>query len=118
MRDLTVGYDRIPLIKNINLGVRPGEILTLIGPNGSGKSTILKTITKQLKTIGGSVFLGKESMRELTDSEISRHLSMVMTERIHGEAWYPLTTGLEKGGRGDCPGACRGSAAAGFQENQ
>ena len=76
MRDLTVGYDRIPLIKNINLGVRPGEILTLIGPNGSGKSTILKTITKQLKTIGGSVFLGKESMRELTDSEISRHLSI------------------------------------------
>ena len=85
MRDLTVGYDRIPLIKNINLGVRPGEILTVIGPNGSGKSTILKTITKQLKTIGGSVFLGKESMRELTDSEISRHLSMVMTERIHTE---------------------------------
>ena len=85
MRDLTVGYDRTPLIKNINLGVRPGEILTLIGPNGSGKSTILKTITKQLKTIGGSVFLGKESMRELTDSEISRHLSMVMTERIHTE---------------------------------
>ena len=85
MRDLTVGYDRIPLIKNINLGVRSGEILTLIGPNGSGKSTILKTITKQLKTIGGSVFLGKESMRELTDSEISRRLSMVMTERIHTE---------------------------------
>ena len=85
MRDLTVGYDRIPLIKNINLSVRPGEILTLIGPNGSGKSTILKTITQQLKTIGGSVFLGKESMRELTDREISRHLSMVMTERIHTE---------------------------------
>ena len=85
MCDLTVGYDRIPLIKNINLSVRSGEILTLIGPNGSGKSTILKTITKQLKTIGGSVFLGKESMRELSDGEISRHLSMVMTERIHTE---------------------------------
>ena len=96
MRDLTVGYDRIPLIKNINLGVRPGEILTLIGPNGSGKSTILKTITKQLKTIGGSVFLGKESMRELTDSEISRHLSMVMTELLSGRdvvatGRYPYT---------------------------
>ena len=93
MRDLTVGYDRIPLIKNINLGVRPGEILTLIGPNGSGKSTILKTITKQLKTIGGSVFLGKESMRELTDSEISRHLSMVMTERrdVVATGRYPYT---------------------------
>ena len=29
-----------------------------------------------------------------------------------------METGLEKGGRGDCPGACRGSAAAGFPENQ
>ncbi len=60
MRDLTVGYDRIPLIKNINLGVRPGEILTLIGPNGSGKSTILKTITKQsLKPLAAVFFWEK-----------------------------------------------------------
>ena len=48
---LTVGYDKMPLIKDVNLQVRPGEILTLIGPNGSGKSTILKTITRQLKQI-------------------------------------------------------------------
>ena len=41
---LTVGYDKTPLIGDVNLSVRPGEILTLIGPNGSGKSTILKTI--------------------------------------------------------------------------
>ena len=36
---LTVGYDKTPLIGDVNLSVRPGEILTLIGPNGSGKST-------------------------------------------------------------------------------
>ena len=55
---LTVGYDKTPLIGDVNLSVRPGEILTLIGPNGSGKSTILKTITKQLKKLDGTVFLG------------------------------------------------------------
>ena len=58
---LTVGYDKTPLIGDVNLSVRPGEILTLIGPNGSGKSTILKTITKQLKKLDGTVFLGEAS---------------------------------------------------------
>ena len=82
---LTVGYDKMPLIKDVNLQVRPGEILTLIGPNGSGKSTILKTITRQLKQIGGTVYLGKETMRGMGDNEVSRRLSMVMTERVRTE---------------------------------
>ena len=75
----------MPLIKDVNLQVRPGEILTLIGPNGSGKSTILKTITRQLKQIGGIVYLGKETMRGMGDNEVSRRLSMVMTERVRTE---------------------------------
>ena len=82
---LAVGYDKMPLIKDVNLQVRPGEILTLIGPNGSGKSTILKTITRQLKQIGGTVYLGKETMRGMGDNEVSRRLSMVMTERVRTE---------------------------------
>ena len=45
---LTVGYDGKPLIKEINIQLNKGEILTLIGPNGAGKSTILKSITRQL----------------------------------------------------------------------
>ena len=52
-RQMTVGYDGKPLIKDIALNVKKGEILTLIGPNGAGKSTILKSITRQLKLIGG-----------------------------------------------------------------
>lgn len=90
-KHLTVGYDRIPLIRDINLSVGRGEILTLIGPNGSGKSTILKTITRQLREVNGTVFLGKDSMQKLKDSEVSKRLSMVMTERIKTE----LQTGRE-----------------------
>lgn len=82
---MTVGYHKVPLIKDIELNVEPGEILTLIGPNGSGKSTILKSITKQLSLIGGTVFLDKQSMQEMNEQEISRKMSVVMTERIHAE---------------------------------
>ena len=41
MENVSVGYNGKPLIRDIALDIRPGEILTLIGPNGSGKSTIL-----------------------------------------------------------------------------
>ena len=84
-KDMTVGYYSVPLIKNIELNVKPGEILTLIGPNGSGKSTILKSITKQLSLISGTVYLDRQSMQSMTEQEISRKMSVVMTERIYAE---------------------------------
>lgn len=82
---MTVGYRNIPLIKNIELNVKPGEILTLIGPNGSGKSTILKSITKQLSLISGTVYLDRQSMQSMTEHEISKKMSVVMTERLQAE---------------------------------
>ena len=42
LRGLAVGYNGKALIHGIELGVKRGEIVTLVGPNGSGKSTILK----------------------------------------------------------------------------
>ena len=43
-KNMAVGYDKIPLIEEIEIHVKRGEIVTLIGPNGSGKSTILKSL--------------------------------------------------------------------------
>ena len=51
MDNLSVGYNRKALIHDICIGIKKGEIVTLIGPNGSGKSTILKSITRQLQII-------------------------------------------------------------------
>ena len=62
---LTVGYDKKPLIKDICIGIEKGEIVTLIGPNGSGKSTILKSITRQLKLVGGNVEFDGKNARSL-----------------------------------------------------
>lgn len=43
-KHMTVGYGGVPLIRNVEIALEQGEILTLIGPNGAGKSTILKSI--------------------------------------------------------------------------
>lgn len=82
---MTVGYQGRPLIRNIELKVKKGEILTLIGPNGAGKSTILKSLTRQLSLLGGAVYIEKRPMNKMTDKEVARKQSMVMTERTRPE---------------------------------
>lgn len=85
MDDLSVGYNGNALIKNICIGIQKGEIVTLIGPNGAGKSTILKSITRQLKLIGGSVSIAERQLSSLTHRELSLQMAVVLTERMHPE---------------------------------
>ncbi|MBO4845560.1 MAG: cobyric acid synthase [Lachnospiraceae bacterium] len=81
---LTIGYDS-DLIRDISLKVQPGKIMTLIGPNGSGKTTLLKTVTRQLKIRGGVIYLSETSMDDMSDTEISKQMSMVMTSNLTPE---------------------------------
>lgn len=84
-QSLVVGYKKSPLISNINLEIKKGKVLTLIGPNGCGKSTILKTLTKQLEALGGTVYIGKEDYKKQREKQLARQMAMVMTERLKTE---------------------------------
>ncbi len=79
---LTVGYNGVPLISDIALDLKKGEILTLIGPNGSGKSTILKSITRHLPTLSGVVWLDGADMKTMSGKETAEKLAVVLTDRI------------------------------------
>lgn len=85
IKKMTVGYDKIPLIKDIEIGLRQGEILTLIGPNGAGKSTILKSITGQLALIAGTVLLEDIHLDGLSERERAKKMSVVLTQSIRPE---------------------------------
>lgn len=83
--DLSVGYQGKALIEHIALSLRRGEIMTLIGPNGSGKSTILRSIIRQLRLIGGTVYLDGRSMAGMTEIDVAKRLSVLMTDRVKPE---------------------------------
>ena len=85
MKDLAVGYQGNALISDINLKIKKGEIVTLIGPNGAGKSTILKSITRQLKLIGGEVYIDSEEIRKLSYKEMEVKAAVMLTERMKPE---------------------------------
>jgi iron complex transport system ATP-binding protein len=82
---LTVGYNGRPLVKDIDIRLRKGEILTLIGPNGSGKSTILKSVAKHLKKLYGAVYIGARSIDDMSFRDMSYQLAVVLTERLNTE---------------------------------
>ena len=84
-KNLAVGYDGQTLIRDITIDVEKGEIVTLIGPNGAGKSTILKSITRQLKTIAGTVTIDRSDLKRLSLKELATRMAVVLTERMKPE---------------------------------
>lgn len=82
---ISVGYGKVTIAGDITFGVNSGEILTLIGPNGAGKSTVLKSIAAQLPFLSGSAYIDKKNVSSMKEREISKKLSLVLTERIDAE---------------------------------
>jgi branched-chain amino acid transport system ATP-binding protein len=59
--NLASGYQKIPIIMGVTLGVAAGEFVGVLGHNGMGKSTLLKTLVGQLPATGGRIeFRGTE----------------------------------------------------------
>lgn len=54
-KDLILGYDHQPLVRNINVTISRGEFIGILGPNGSGKSTFLKALIGLIKPISGEI---------------------------------------------------------------
>lgn len=82
---LAVGYNGSVLIHDISVALEKGKILTLIGPNGAGKSTILKSITRQLETIRGTVYIDGQDMASWPPKELARRVAVVLTDRVRPE---------------------------------
>jgi branched-chain amino acid transport system ATP-binding protein len=55
--DLTAGYGAAPVLQNVNVEVRTGEMVALIGTNGAGKSTLMRALAGLLRPVAGAIVL-------------------------------------------------------------
>ena len=60
IKELTVSYDKIPVLQNVNLDVFEKDFIGVIGPNGGGKTTLLKAILGLKKPDCGQINLRKD----------------------------------------------------------
>ncbi|MBN1119878.1 MAG: ABC transporter ATP-binding protein [Anaerolineae bacterium] len=79
--DLTKLFDEFVAVKDVNLNVRPGEVLALLGPNGAGKTTTVRMLTSVLNPTSGSATVGGFDV--VSQAEKVRASVGVLTEQ-HG----------------------------------
>jgi polar amino acid transport system ATP-binding protein len=70
IKSLNAYYDKLHVLKDINLNVEKGEILSLIGPSGSGKSSLLKMLVGLLTPKSGEVNLNNKSISYTNKSDL------------------------------------------------
>jgi zinc/manganese transport system ATP-binding protein len=69
--------EKLPVIYNINLNVKPGEFISVIGPNGAGKTTLLETINGLLSYSKGNCFVFGKEIKKFR-SEIRKEIGYVI----------------------------------------
>jgi branched-chain amino acid transport system ATP-binding protein len=70
LKNLNVYYGAIHALKNINIKINKGEIVTLIGANGAGKSTTLKAISGLLKPESGKIIFEGQKLNAFNAPDI------------------------------------------------
>jgi subfamily B ATP-binding cassette protein MsbA len=82
--DLTLpsGTDGYPVLRNINLCVRKGEVLAIVGPSGGGKTTLVDLIPRFYDPTGGSVRMDGLDLRQIEIRSLRDHIGIVTQETI------------------------------------
>ena len=74
---LRAGYGEVEALSDIDLHVRPGEMVGLLGPNGAGKTTLLLAMTGALAPRAGRVLLGGRDIAAMPDRVRARSIAAV-----------------------------------------
>ncbi len=67
IHDLSVSYDRKPVLWGVDLSIPKGALVGVVGPNGAGKSTLIKSIMGLIPVNGGYVKLFDQDLDEVRE---------------------------------------------------
>ncbi len=69
-----------PVLKDVNLRVRPGQLIALVGATGSGKSTLVKLLNRSYEVKAGSLRIDGHDVRDVELSSLRRQMGIVLQE--------------------------------------
>ena len=109
------GSDR-PILRNLNLFLKPDERIALIGENGEGKTTIVKLLTRLYDPTAGQILLDGIDLREYDLDDYASNIAVIFQDfmRYDMTAWENIAVGqigarenLDSGGIGRKKESCR-----------
>jgi iron complex transport system ATP-binding protein len=83
-RGLSVARGSRLVVREVGLGVRPGEAVALVGPNAAGKSTLVRALCGLLPAAAGDVWLDGRPLREWNRDAAARAVALVGTDDPDG----------------------------------
>jgi subfamily B ATP-binding cassette protein MsbA len=92
----------VPVLKDVNLNIEPGQVAALVGPTGAGKTTIISLIPRFYDPTSGVLKIDGYDVRRFKQKSLRQQISLVLQETIlfHGPIWNNIAYGK--------PGATRG----------
>ena len=88
VENLSCGYERGMVLKNISFSIKEGEFLGIIGPNGSGKTTLARVISRTLKPYRGKIYYKGKDIFTLSPVLFAREIAYLPSGI---EIYFPYT---------------------------
>ena len=89
---VTVGYTATPVLRDVSIQVKPGQLVAVVGPNGAGKSTLFKTISGVLTPSAGSIRFEGVDIRDIP---AARRPHLGIAHVPEGRQVFPSLTVME-----------------------
>lgn len=76
-RQVGFSYQDKPVLKDINLSIKRGEVVAIVGESGGGKSTLVNLLQRFFDPTSGGVFIDQKNIRQIVLKDLRRHIGLV-----------------------------------------
>jgi ATP-binding cassette subfamily B multidrug efflux pump len=81
--DVSFSYEEgVPVLRNVSMESRPGQMIALVGPTGAGKTTIINLLTRFYDVEAGAVRVDGHDIRDIRRDDLRRSLGLVLQDNF------------------------------------
>ena len=82
IENVTFRYERTPVLKNINLSIRTGEVVAFVGMSGGGKTSLVNLIPRFYDVSGGRILIDGHDIRDVSLQSLRSQIAIVTQQTI------------------------------------
>jgi len=82
IKNVTFRYDDEPVLKNINLNIKSGQVVAFVGMSGGGKTTLVNLIPRFYDVTGGEILIDGQDIRNVTIESLRKQTGIVTQQTI------------------------------------
>jgi len=82
IEDVTFSYEKTPVLKNITLSIKAGEVVAFVGMSGGGKTTLVNLIPRFYDVSSGRILIDGQDIRDVTMQSLRSQIAIVTQQTI------------------------------------